>query len=582
MYDRDYRKIQRRIWVLAGLMFCAFLGLGIRAFTLQIIEGEQHFQKAESQTSGSVIIQPRRGLIYDRQMRILATNSQVPTLVAHPRLMSPEERAQAKSLVIRYFGSSDEVLSRLDRDLYKVNLERRVPEDRAARFRRAISELPPAQRPRHLTLLMEDKRVYPSNKLAAPLLGFTNIDMVGRMGLERAFDEALRGEAMRVVGQRDASGKVTLEALNLTLNVPAGKHLVLTIDKAVQYVAERVLRDTVEKHRADFAVAVVMDPRDGAIYAMAQYPSFNPNQLRSEDIPYLHNFATEWTFEPGSTLKPFVVAQALETARFVPEDMIDCGGGQLRVGPKIIRDVKRYDRLSVRDVVVKSSNIGVTRIGQDLGAVLVHDILQKFGFGARTDIPLPSESRGILTPPKSWYPVDLANISFGQGVNVTAIQLATAMAAIANGGILVQPRLVHQELGPDGDVVRQFDPVSVRRVISEDTARIMREMLRAAASDGGTGVRAQIAGCPVAGKTGTSEKLHKNAQTGERRHWTSSFVGYLPADDPQLVILVVVDEPKSKEYYGGEVPAPAFRKIALEVAPMLGICAQRQEMAEVQ
>jgi cell division protein FtsI (penicillin-binding protein 3) len=578
MLDRDYKSIRVRIWTVASVFFIAFGLLGARAYTLQVTEGEKHHQKALRQTSGSVVIKARRGAIYDRQMRVLASNREVPTVVAQPRLMSDNERRLSKSLMLRYFGSPPKVLDRLDTRRYNVYLERHVSESRAEAFRKAMESMPASERPLHLGLMLEDKRAYPAGRLASPILGYTNIDMDGRMGLEKRFNKELTGNPITVEGLRDPNGNVSLETLDLSLDVPAGDQLVLTIDKAVQYVTERVLHDTVQKHDAHFGVAIVMDPNDGAIYSMAQYPSFNPNEpISQEDVPLLHNFAIEWTFEPGSTLKPFVIAQALESARFVPDEIIDCGGGQMRIGPNIIHDSKSHDDMTLSQVLSKSSNIGTARVAMELGAQAVHDILVNFGFYEKTGIPLPSESRGILAPAAKWYPIELATIAFGQGINVTALQLATAMSAIANGGMLVKPRLVYQIISPDGEVRQQFDPTSVRRVISEQTARALRLMLAEAATANGTGIKAQIAECPVAGKTGTAEKLAENVRTGKREHWTSSFAGFFPADDPKLLILVVIDEPQGREYYGGDVAAPAFRQIALEVGPMLGICTQRHD-----
>ncbi|RJO68654.1 MAG: penicillin-binding protein 2 [Myxococcales bacterium] len=581
MLEKDYRKVRVRLVVVAACLFVAFGLLFARAWVAQIVEGDTHWAAARRQTLGSVVIQPRRGAIYDRMKRVLGTNEQAPSLTAQPRLMSDGERETAVKLLRQLFGPASKHAERLKEDKYFVWVERWLSPEEVERFNALYNALPEAERPTHLALMDEDKRYYPDGSLAANVLGFADIDLDGKMGVEKAFNAELAGSTLVVEGFRDASGqRVSLESLDLSLNHPTGNAVMLTIDRTVQYVAERVLAETMAQHKAHEGVVVVMDPTTGEILALAQQPTFDPNDLNGAKMERVHNFAIEHAYEPGSTMKPFLIGSAIDLALYVPEDRIDCGLGEFAIGPNTIHDTKRYGWLTISEVLIKSSNICTAKIGMEMGAQRVYEQLKKFGFGEKTGIALPAETRGLINPWADWYPIDLATISFGQGLNVPPLQMAAAMGAIANGGVLMQPQIVKRILTPEGEVKQEFKPVEVRRVISSQTAARLRDILVEAVSDHGTGRRAYVSGCPVAGKTGTAEKLAKNHRTGTRDYWTSSFLGFLPADAPKLVILVLIDEPSNAAYYGGEVAAPAFAAIAREVAPMLGLCVRRSELAE--
>ncbi len=582
MLDRNYRKTHLRIGIIMALVLMFMALIGIRAFSIQVVDGEKHWNMANRQTIGSIVIHPRRGEIYDRQKRLLATNKQVPSLAAQPRNMTPKEKEFARQVAKKTIGNRANRLARIDYDRYFVWLKRRLNEKEIDRFQSAMNALPEDDRPRGLLLSDENKRFYPNGSLAAPILGFTNIDLNGKMGVERSFDDDLQSDAVKLKGLKDLFGNVTLETLDLSLDPPTGDHVLLTIDKGVQFAAEHVIKKTVKEHKAASGIVVVMQPKTGAILAMAQYPTFDPNDLNGIPQERLHNFAIENSYEPGSTLKPMIISAALAEEMHKPQDKIYCGFGELTIGPDTIHDTKKHGWLSITDVLAKSSNIGVAKIGTELGAETLYDYLLRFGFAQPTGIRLPSEIRGILAKPERWQPVELATISFGQGLNVTPLQLASAFAVIANGGRLMRPRLVKQVLTAEGEVKKDFPPVEVRRVISEEIAEQVSQMLVAAVQEGGTGTQAQVEGCPVAGKTGTAEKLAKNAKYKVRDYWTSSFVGFLPADNPQLLIAVMVDEPMGKKYYGGDVAGPAFKEIAEKSAPLLGVCTTKtQSFAEV-
>ena len=492
--------------------------------------------------------------------------------------MKDEERQLAKKIIDMSIGLNPAMKKRLDSNRHIVYLHRMLDPKKAAVVRLAIDSIAEEKRPRHLTFIDEDKRYYPAGNLASTLLGITNSELQGTMGLEKIFNDDLQGSSLTVKGLRDPAGNVALEALDLSLDIPAGDHLVLTIDKPIQFIAERVIEETVRQHKAKTGIAIAMKPDTGEILAMAQYPRFNPNRL-TKKTPAFHqrNYSVEWVFEPGSTLKTFVVAAALESAKFLPDDKIYCNMGYYQLGKRTIHDSKPYGHLSVSEILSKSSNIGISKIALELGAQTVYSSLVNFGFNQQTGIRLPSESRGILNPPGKWQPIELANAAFGQGMNVTGIQLVTAMAAVANGGLLVKPRLVDRVISADGTVKKIFESEVLHRAIRPETARILKGMLVDATSENGTGLKAQIDGCTVAGKTGTAEKLYENAKHDVREYWTSSFVGFLPAEDPKLVIMVMVDEPRGKAYYGGDVAAPAFRRIAMEIGAVQGICTRKSD-----
>ena len=579
MLDCDYKKIHKRMAVIAVIFLAFLVSFGMRAYTIQVINGGLNLEQAKKRTIGWITLKARRGLIYDRQMGVLVLNRQVLSLMANPRMMTPGERAGAKALLRRLFQLPETILDRLDnRTKDFVWIKRRLSLRQVEDFDEAVAAMPESKRPERLRLTMEDRRSYPEGVLAAPILGYTDIDLKGQTGIEKRFEGDLHLDPLTVDGLRGHSGKISLESLDQSYYTPSGDHVVLTIDKGVQSAAERVIRKTVEEHEAAWGVAIVMEPGSGAVLAMAQWPTFHAGESNRLPVSRLHNYALEWTFEPGSTLKPLVIAKALEGGRYKPDDIIDCGDGKFQIGPDTIHDSggsRGYGELTLTEVLSKSSNICTAKIGLDLGALTVYRTLLGFGLGRKTGIRLTAETRGLLPGPGDWAPIELATISFGQGLNVSAIQLAAAYAAIANGGLYVRPRIVERVVTSDGDLKKAFEPDEGRRVIDERVAREITRMLVAAVSDGGTGGRARLDDCPVAGKTGTAEKLAKNAGLEQKEFWTSNFVGFLPADDPRLVILVVVDEPGGKLHHGGAVAAPAFKAIAEEVAPMLGICAMR-------
>ena len=584
MLDKDSKKIRLRMHFIAVMLFLVFVMLIAWAYFLQVVEGERHKRFASKLTSKPIVIQPRRGLILDRKKIPLTGNIETPTLVAEPCKMSKRERIIAKRLLKQVFKSKKQILKRIDDPLRKfAYLHRRVSEEKFTAFNAAmeavVENLPKGERLEEIRWSYEDKRVYPLHFLAAPVLGFTNISLKGRMGIEKRFNDDMTAEPVEYTGMQNNKRDTVVEILDVPPEVPVGDNVILTIDRGIQYAAERVIRATVEKYEARFGTAIVMEPGTGAILAMAQWPSFDPNDFSNVDFSAVHNFAIEEIIEPGSTLKPLIISAAMEKGLVEPDSIIDCGNGRFVIGRETIRDTKRHGELTVSDIVSLSSNIGAAKIGLMLGNEEMYKWLTAFGFGLVTGIRLPKEHGGLLKEGGKWQPFETATISFGQGLNVTPLQLCSSLAIIANGGLYVAPRVVERVETPDGKVKKKFKS-ETRRVIGKKVSRLMIEMMERVVAPGGTGSGARLDDCQVAGKTGTSEKLRRNELAGRDDFWTSIFGGFLPASDPKLLVLVVVDEPKG-EHYGGVVAGPAFREIVEEVAPILGICTGSQVESEI-
>ncbi|MCX7808951.1 MAG: penicillin-binding protein 2, partial [Deltaproteobacteria bacterium] len=417
----------------------------------------------------------------------------------------------------------------------------------------------------------EPKRYYPNRELAAHVLGFANIDGEGIEGLELALNERLKGTSVRIPALRDRMGRIVYAEGSLSGQGLVGDHVHLTIDKTLQHIAERELSLAIRTFEAQAGSIVVVEPQSGELLAIASYPTFDPN--RPADFPPSHRRFRAITdrFEPGSTIKPFTVASALEAGVIRPDEEIDCKNGKWVIieGERPITDTHPHGLLTPAEVLAQSSNIGAAQIGMRLGRAGLYRAFRRFGFGQLTGILLPGEIPGTLRHHSKWYERDFASIAFGQGLSVTALQLAMAMAAIANGGKLMKPLIVRRiEDGQSGQV-EEFLPELRRRVLSQEVARLVADMLIAVTGEGGTGAEAAIDGYPVAGKTGTAQMSGSGPGYATNR-WLSSFVGFVPADAPRLVIAVVIQEPVI-DHYGGVVAGPVFRRVGEAALQHLGV-----------
>lgn len=542
----------RQAVVVAGIAL-AWAALVLRAGQLQLIEADQYADAATRQASTSVEVEGRRGSILDRHGAELAMSVDVDSVFAEPRRVSDPARA-ARALAPILERPARELAERLGRDAAFVYLARRVERSVGARVR-ALG-LP------GIGTHTESKRFYGGGRLGSHVLGFVNIDEQGRAGIERRLDAHLQGERASIAALRDALGNKVLVDGVIAPKSLDGRSVRLTLDRAIQHAAEVELEAAIQQQRASAGVALVMDIRTGDLLAMASYPDFNPNRLTSASGAAHLNRAIASVYEPGSTMKIATIAAALEERVIERDGHLDCEGGRWRVGGRTIGDADHaFDRLSLTEVMVVSSNICSAKLGMELGARKLHDWLVRFGFGSRLGLDLPGEVNGILRTPEQWRPIDLANVAFGQGVGATPLQVIVMAAAVANDGVRVQPRVVDALQQPDGtwEGMPREPPV---RVLSSQTARALREMLVAVVEEG-TGRKAAIPGLSVAGKTGTSQKFDRDRGTYSDEDYVASFVGFAPSDAPQLAALVVVDEPRGS-IFGTTAAAPAFRRIMTE------------------
>ncbi len=522
-----------------------------RAFQLQVLKRDQLCKLAERQYKKNIPLVPKRGTIYTRGYEELAVTVEVDSTYAEPDSVDAP-KLTAKRLAPLLSLSRKELEDQLSSSKSFVWLARKVTPSTIEHVK--------SLNIRGIGFVKENRRFYPNGELASHVVGFSGIDGTGLGGIELAHDAQIKGKTELVRAERDALGKRTLPMDFGFEDSLAGNSVVLTIDKTIQYTAEKELEEAVRKSGAKGGTAIVMDPKSGEVLAMANYPQFNPNDLSSCSKVALKNRAIVDTYEPGSTFKVFLLAAALEEGVVRPGDKFNCEQGSMELAGKVIHDTHKHGTLTVREIIKFSSNIGSAKIAAKLGKERFYDYVTSFGFGSPTGIELNGEGSGILRSMNTWSKLELANLSFGQGVSVTPLQLTTAFSAIANGGFLMKPYLVKDILDRDGKVIKSNQPQIVKKVISGDTASKVTEMLRDAVAEGGTGTEAALNGYDVAGKTGTAQKVSGGRGYTENKH-VASFIGFVPAESPELVVLVAIDEPEGIQY-GGIVAAPAFRAIA--------------------
>jgi len=548
-----------RIAATAGVFFMLFVVVLGRAVYLMVVQGPELKELAVKQHQRHLAEPPERGPIVDRNGEPLALTVDAAAVFVRPRELTGAQSAQALAHVLGVPLST--ITAKMMTNSPFVWLDRQMSLERwagvaALRLGGVGSE--PSRR-----------RDYPHGQLAAHLLGYTNVDAQGIEGLELRYNHDLLSEPESLRVERDARGRPMMVDPTIRPSPRRGARVELTIDSALQHVAEVELARAVNDHHAEAGITVVLDPRTGAVLAMANVPTFDPNDPADVPANDRRNRAVTDFFEPGSTFKTFTAAAALEAGVVKPEERIFCENGSYPVGRRVIHDHERYGWLTFADVIKHSSNIGTAKVGERVGRDRLAARIDAFGFGKPTGIDLPGEVGGMVRPVERWGRINLVTTSFGQGIAVTPIQLARAYAAIANGGLLLKPYVVQRVLGADGHVIREHRPQIVGRVISPETARLITTLLEGVV-EGGTGTKANVEGFTVAGKTGTAQKVDSNTGRYSARGRMSSFIGFVPADDPRLVILVVIDSPKGLTY-GGLVAAPAFRRIAEYGLERLGV-----------
>ena len=554
-----------RILCVGGLLVVLFALLLARAVDLTVLRGPDFARRALRQHRQTITLVPQRGSILDRNGDLLASSVNVSSVFVRPRQLGPDDVARLPQLAKALDLPLVDLKARLAGSQRFVWLKRQaLPQQAQAAAAVGIAGV---------GFVEEARRFYPHGQLAAHVLGFVSVDSQGLAGLERKFDRQIRGEAQEIVVARDAHGRVFHKGAIGTKPLE-GSRVELTIDAQIQAVTERELAAGVAEARARAGAAIVMDPTTGAILALANVPSFNPNDPDDRQGPDWKNRSRNRIltdpYEPGSTYKGILAAAALDRGVVHPTDQMFCENGNYVYANKVIHDVHGHGWLSMAEAIQYSSNICATKIGDRLGKERYYQYLRDFGFGERTGIELPGEEPGILRNVSTWARIDLATHSFGQGVSVTPLQLVTAFGAIANGGTLMRPYLVRRVENASGEVLHETAPTIVRRVIKPETSRVATEVLRRVVEErGGTGIKARIEGYPVAGKTGTAQKVVRGVR-GYSGKFIGSFVGYLPADAPRAVILVMIDEPAGRGF-GGTVAAPVFQKVGAAVMKAMGV-----------
>ena len=547
------RSMRQRIANTAILFAAMFAALGARAVHLTILQGAALTERATRQHQESVPMAAQRGPIVDRYGEPLALSRESAAVYLRPREWAAGPDT-VKTVARLLNMPQDAVLQRVSARAPFVWLSRQVPLDRWSALEGM--KLPGiGSEPAH-------ERVYPHGALAGQVLGFTGVDGHGLEGVERALDAELRGEVEAVVVGHDARGRqfVLDEDAEWGSLPRAGAEIELTIDAGLQRVAEVELERAVREQEARAGTLVALDPQTGEVLAMATVPRFDPNQFATASADQWRNRAITDCYEPGSTFKAFLAAAALGAGVVRPEDRIACENGKWAVGNRVIRDSHPHGVLTFADVIAESSNIGAAKVAERLGSERFGHVLQAFGFGKPTGVDLPGEAGGLLRPIERWGRIHLVTNAFGQGIAVTPMQLARGFAAIANGGHLMRPYVIRRVSGPDGTVRYSGHPQDEGQVLTPKTAAAVTQLL-IRVTEVGTGKQARIDGFTVAGKTGTAQKVDPRTGRYSERDRMSSFVGYVPADDPALLVLVVIDSPR-KATYGGVVAAPVFRAVA--------------------
>jgi len=573
--------IRFRMGLLCGTMAVGLGGFVSSAFRVQVEDGPTWKETAENQRQRRLHVEPKRGAIYDRNGAALAASVEVPSISADVvEMLRGIEGDKAREAALAEYApriaaalSLDpaDVLGRIGSKRRFVWLKRRVTSDEAQAVRE-LGDPKKSTRPvRGLAVEGEGRRYYPGRELAGPVLGFVAPDGFGKDGLELALDDELRGRAEEVKGLRDRSGRLIFSEGASDEGAFAGHDVQLAIDEGIQHVAERELAVAQRTYETKGASLVVMDPATGELLAIASVPGYNPNDYGDSEVDARRDRAVSDRFEPGSVMKVFTVAAALAGGSLKPTETIFCEHGTYRLGPVTIHDTHENDWLTPTQVLAKSSNIGALKIALGLGEPGLYSAYRRFGFGEPTGLPLPGEAAGVLRPKgRAWFDVETANASFGQGISVTTMQLAVAMGAIANGGKLMEPILVRKITDAKGAVVKEWTPHVRREAVPASVAKTVAEMLTAVVEEGGTGVEAAMTGFRVAGKTATAQKVDPATGKYSEDKYTASFVGFVPAEKPRLVVAVVLDEPMIGRY-GGDLAGPVFRRVAEASLRYLGV-----------
>ena len=575
LWDEDpvrvpLQKSRKRALVLVTIMLFSFAIIFFRLIDLMVLEHDKLAGRAAHQYIREKTLQAQRGIIWDRKMREMASNIESDSLYAVPSKIE-DTRNFSKDIASLTRGSSKQInmalLKRKDKDFMWI--DRKMDMDTANEVKKLLEKMGYNA----VGLIPESKRYYPKGRTASHLLGFTNIDNRGIAGLELRYNEFLEGRIVNVSVDTDARGN------RLSSNIKdaiSGNNLILTIDEGIQHIVEKELSNAMNEWKAKAAVAIMMNPSTGEILAMANRPTYDPNFAGKSDVYARRNRAITDLYEPGSTFKAILASAALEEGIVRLDEEYDVSQGYIVVGGKRIRDTHKSDIITFQEIFQRSSNVGAVQVGLRLGAGTYYRYMKAFGFGDKTGIDFPGEVKGILRPLRDWSGTSLAALSIGQEIGVTPLQILRAYAAIANGGVLMKPYMVSDIISSEGTLVKRVSPVKERQVVSADTAETVKEILKTVVEEGGTATKAYIRGNLVAGKTGTAQIYDEKVGRYSRNRYVSSFVGFVPADNPKVALIVVVYEPEGSTY-GGIVAAPVFRTIIEHTLTYLNVPMERDE-----
>ncbi len=550
-----------------ALLVAAFIGFWMLAVSarlvyLQVSQHEGLANRARQQQQNAVETSPQRGELLDRQERQLARSVQTASLFLDPEDLNAEAldciaTQLSQALGLNYKDLQSQFRAALEQKRRFIWVARRLDAEQANKI--LLMNLPGLQ------VRLEPKRFYPNGPLAAHVLGYVGLDGEGLGGVEQFYNKKIGGEPGQLFLEKDANGK-PYESFEIASK--QGETVLLTIDQSIQYQAEQALQAAVKRSNAKSGTVIVLDPRNGEILALANAPSFDPNNVGAAAPEARSNWALQNVYEPGSTFKIVAFSAAIEKKLAKVDDRIDCQMGSITVAGRVVHDHHPFGSLTISEALAKSSNVAAIKLGIRVGDQGMYDYITKFGFGARTGIELPGETAGILRKVERWQPSSIGSIAIGQEVAVTPVQMVAAFGALANDGVRVAPHLVREIRNSSGVVIYRPEPEQ-RRVVSAETAIALRGMLEGVTLNG-TAKKAQLDGYSAAGKTGTAQKIDSKTRGYSRTKFVGSFVGFAPVKNPQVVIIVVIDEPGGA-YHGGDVAAPVFREVAEQILPGLGV-----------
>lgn len=549
--------MHKRIILLKIILLVCFAAVIFRLGLIMFVEHQIYFSRAKIQQIKKEEIIPKRGNIYDRMGRELAISLEKESLFIDPASLKSDESINILKSYIKF--NTEKIKSQSEKNIRFIWLERKVDY--------AVAEKVKALRIEGIGSVAEGARFYPNGFLASHVIGFVDIDEQGMEGLERQYDKYLKAEKSSKVVSVDARGRKLSDGSLIDIK---GNDIFVTIDEGLQYIVEKYLEEAVKKWQASSGIAIMMDPFTGEILALANRPTYDPNNLKFiKNIDIIRNRALTDLYEPGSTFKIVTVTAALEEGIVKPYTKFDCSHGYIEVWGKKIKDAHKHGVLTFEEVIQKSSNVGTIKIAMMLGKEKLYQYIKKFGFGEKTGIDLPGEMAGYIRPTQKWSGTSIGAIPIGQEVAVTAIQVLRAYSAIANGGYLVKPFAVSEIRSPDGNILYKA-VIQREKIVSDKTAKIMRDILKKVTQEGGTATQAKLDGNNVAGKTGTAQKYDPKTGKYSKERFVSSFVGFIPADNPRIAMIVVIHDPKGA-HYGGVVAAPVFKAISDEAMAYLNV-----------